>query len=157
MNYFFGKAVAGGKVHVKCSKFDVGYFDFQVLEGQTDAEGHFSFEVKLPASFVGQPLEAGKASAKLEIAVTDTADHKETITKNVAVTAAPILVTAVPESGELVPGLENRIYVVTTYADSTPARCQVTWAERPGPHVPGDPDRRGRLRPVHLPARPGGQ
>ena len=127
VNYFFGKAVAGGKVHVKCSKFDVGYFDFQVLEGQTDAEGHFSFEVKLPTSFVGQPLEAGKASAKLDIAVTDTADHKETITKNVAVTAAPILVTAVPESGDLVPGLENRIYVVTTYADSTPARCQVTW------------------------------
>ncbi|MGO8689673.1 MAG: MG2 domain-containing protein [Thermoguttaceae bacterium] len=133
VNYFFGKAVAGGKVHVKCSKFDVGYFDFQVLEGQTDAEGHFSFEVKLPASFVGQPLEAGKASAKLEIAVTDTADHKETITKNVAVTAAPILVTAVPESGELVPGLENRIYVVTTYADSTPARCQVSWLSVPGP------------------------
>ena len=133
VNYFFGKAVAGGKVHVKCSKFDVGYFDFQVLDGQTDAEGHFSFEVKLPASFVGQPLEAGKASAKLEIAVTDTADHKETITKNVAVTAAPILVTAVPESGELVPGLENRIYVVTTYADSTPARCQVSWLSVPGP------------------------
>ena len=60
--------------------------------------------------------------------MTDTADHKETITKNVAVTAAPILVTAVPESGELVPGLENRIYVVSTYADSTPARCEVVWA-----------------------------
>ena len=82
-------------------------------------------------SFVGQPLEAGKASAKLEIAVTDTADHKETITKNLPVTAAPILVTAVPESGELVPGLENRIYVVSTYADSTPARCQVLWANAP--------------------------
>ena len=67
VNYFFGKAVAGGKVQVKCSKFDVGYFDFQDIEGQTDAKGHFSFEVKLPASFVGQPLEAGKASAKLEI------------------------------------------------------------------------------------------
>ena len=154
VNYFFGKPVAGGKVQVKCSKFDVGYVDFQVLDGQTDAAGHFSFEVKLPASFVGQPLEAGKASAKLEIAVTDTADHKETITKNVAVTAAPILVTAVPESGELVPGLENRIYVVTTYADSTPARCKVAMDQRPGRQATDDPDRRGRFRPVHLHARP---
>ena len=33
-----------------------------------------------------------------------------------------------PESGDLVPGLENRIYVVSTYADSTPARCEVVWA-----------------------------
>jgi uncharacterized protein YfaS (alpha-2-macroglobulin family) len=132
VNYFFGKAVAGGKVHVKCSKFDVAYFDFQALDGQTDANGHYSFEVRLPASFVGQPLEAGKASAKLEIAVTDTADHKETVTKNVPVTAAPILVTAVPESGQLVPGLENRVYVVSTYADSTPASCQVVWANAPG-------------------------
>ena len=131
VNYFFGKAVAGGKVQVKCSKFNVGYFDFQDIEGQTDAKGHFSFEVKLPASFVGQPLEAGKAAAKLEASVTDTADHKETITKNVPVTAAPILVTAVPESGELVPGLENRIYVVSTYADSTSARCQVVWTNAP--------------------------
>ena len=136
VNYFFGKAVAGGKVQVKCAKFDVGYFAFQEIEGQTDAKGHFSFEVKLPATFVGQPLEAGKAAAKLEVSVTDTADHKETITRNVPVTAAPILVTAVPESGELVPGLENRIYVVSTYADSTPARCQVVWTNAPDHTLP---------------------
>ena len=131
VNYFFGKPVAGGKVQVKCSKFDVGYVDFHLLEGQTDATGHYSFDVKLPAHFVGQPLEAGKAAAKLEIAVSDTAGHKEMIARNVAVTAAPILVMAVPESGQLVPRLENRIYVVCTYADSTPARCQVVWTNAP--------------------------
>jgi len=126
VDYFFGKPVAGGRVEVSCAKFDVAYNTFQTVEGKTDDKGHYKFDVTLPKHFVGQPLEAGKASAKFEVKVVDTADHGETVTRNVAVTAAPIIVTAVPESGHLVGGLENRIYVVTTYADSTPAACTVT-------------------------------
>ncbi len=131
VDYFFGKPVAGGKVAVKCSKFDVAYVDFQAIEGKTDDQGHYSFEAKLPNDFVGQPLEAGNASAKFEVSIIDTADHKETITKNIAVTAAPILVMAVPESGELIPGLDNKVYIVTTYADSTAAKCRVVWEDAP--------------------------
>ncbi len=126
-DYFFGKPVAGGKVEITCSKFDVAYEDFQVIEGKTDEAGHYTFEVRLPEHFVGQPLEAGNASAKFDIKVVDTADHQEKITKNLSVTASPIIVAAVPESGELIAGLENTIYIVTTYADSTPAACKVTW------------------------------
>jgi len=132
VDYFFGKPVAGGKVQIKCSKFDVAYVEFQSIEGKTDENGHYAFEVRLPTHFVGQPLEAGKASAKFEISVTDTADHKETITKNLTVTASPIIVAAVPESGELISGLENKIYIVTTYADATPAACRVSWDNAPG-------------------------
>jgi uncharacterized protein YfaS (alpha-2-macroglobulin family) len=131
VDYFFGKPVAGGKVAIKCSKFDVAYVDFQSIEGKTDQNGHYSFEARLPEQFVGQPLEAGKASAKFEISVVDTADHKETVTKNLTVTAAPIIVAAVPESGELIPKLENKIYIVTTYADATPASCKVIWDNPP--------------------------
>jgi uncharacterized protein YfaS (alpha-2-macroglobulin family) len=127
VDYFFGKPVAAGKVAIKCSKFDVAYVDFQSIEGKTDEKGHYAFEARLPEQFVGQPLEAGKASAKFEISVIDTADHKETITKNLTVTASPIIVAAVPESGELIPGLENKVYIVTTYADATPASCSVLW------------------------------
>ena len=131
-DYFFGKPVAGGKVEVKCAKFDVAYNEFQTVSGKTDKKGHYSFEVKLPAHFVGQPLEQGKASAKFDIAVTDTADHKEKVTRNVVVTGSPIIVGAVPESGQLIGDLENRIYVVTTYADAAPAKCTVTWTNAPG-------------------------
>jgi len=131
VDYFFGKPVAGGKVQIKCSKFDVAYVDFQSIEGKTDEKGHYTFEARLPEQFVGQPLEAGKASAKFEISIIDTADHKETITKNITVTASPIIVAAVPESGELVPGLENKVYIVTTYADATPASCKVIWDNPP--------------------------
>ncbi|MCX5638182.1 MAG: MG2 domain-containing protein, partial [Planctomycetota bacterium] len=131
VDYFFGKPVAGGRVEIKCSKFDVAYVDFQSIEGKTDEKGHYTFEARLPEQFVGQPLEAGKASAKFEISVIDTADHKETITKNLTVTASPIIVADVPESGELIPGLENKVYIVTTYADATPASCKVIWDNPP--------------------------
>ena len=131
VDYFFGKPVSGGKVQVKCAKFDVEYVDFQAIEGKMDENGHYGFEVRLPEDFVGQPLEAGKASAKFKIAVVDTADHKESITGNVPVTGSPIIVAAVPESGELIPHLENKVYIVTTYADSTPASCKVTWENPP--------------------------
>lgn len=131
VDYFFGKPVAGAKLSIKCSKFDVAYEDFKSIEGKTDQNGHYSFEARLPEHFVGQPLESGKASAKFEISAVDTADHKETVTKNLTVTAAPIIVAAVPESGELIPKLENRVYIVTTYADSTPASCKVIWDNPP--------------------------
>jgi len=140
-DYFFGKPVAGGRVQIKCSRFDVSYVDFEVIEGRTDENGHYSFQVRLPEHFVGQPLEAGRASVKFEVSVTDTADHKETITKNVSVSAWPVIIAAVPESGQLIPGLDNKIYIVTTYADSTPARKA------------DSANRRGWLRGVYTPCR----
>lgn len=126
-DYFFGKSVAGGTIQIKCSKFDVAYEEFQVVEGKTDQNGHYTFDIRLPEHFVGQPLEAGKASAKFEISLVDTADHKETITRNVSVTASPILIAAVPEGGDLIQNLPNKIYIVTTYADATPASCTIRW------------------------------
>ncbi len=130
-DYFFGKPVAGGEVKVTCAKFDVGYQEFKTIEGKLDDSGHYHFEIKLPTSFVGQPVQQGKASVKFEIEVTDPADHKETVTRNVTVTNAGILVTAVPESGKLAPGLDNDVYLVATYPDARPAEAEITWTNAP--------------------------
>jgi hypothetical protein len=124
-DYFFGKPVAGGKVKVTASTFDVAFKDFQTWEGKTDANGHTSFEVKLPDYFVGQPLAKGDAIVKLEVKVTDTADHTETITKTYPVSSAPIRVSLIPEGGRVVPGLDNRIFVAAIYPDGSPAKCDV--------------------------------
>jgi len=157
VDYIFGKPVAGGEVNVKCSKFDVAYVDFQTVDGKTDKNGHYAFEVALPKHFVGQPLEAGKASAKFEISVMDTADHKEKVTRNVSVTASPIMVAAVPESGELIAGLENEVYVITTYADATPAKCEVVWTNPPdGKSVTISTDEAGFGKLTVTPAKRGG-
>ncbi len=125
VNYFFGKPVAGGKVKVKAATFDVEFRDFFEQTVDTDAAGHATFEVALPDSFVGQPLEKGDAFVKIEIAATDTADHTETVTRTANVSQNPIHVAVMPESGKLVPGVENLIWVVATYPDGTPAQADV--------------------------------
>jgi 5-hydroxyisourate hydrolase-like protein (transthyretin family) len=129
-DYFFGKPVAGAKVTVKASTFDVAFKDFQTWEGKTDGQGHAKFEVKLPDYFVGQPLAGGNALVRLEVKVTDTADHTETVSRTYPVSAQPINVSLIPEGGRLVPGLENRLFAAALYPDGSPAAgCEVkVWA-----------------------------
>ncbi len=126
VDYFFGKPVAGGKVKVTASTFDVAFKDFQTWEGKTDAQGHVKFDIKLPDYFVGQPLNKGNALVKLEAKVTDTADHTETITRTYPVSAQPIQVSLIAEGGRLVPEMENRIFAAAVYPDGSPAaKCAI--------------------------------
>ena len=121
-DYFFGKPVAGGKVTITASKFEVSFEEFASVEGTLDEKGHWSFELPLPSYFAGTPLEQGKASVRLEAVVLDTADHREENAIMKPVAAAPLVVHAVPESGKLVPNLENRIHVLVAYPDGSPAK-----------------------------------
>src|SRR5215469_15162057 len=126
VDYFFGKPVAGGKVKVTASTFDVAFKDFQTWEGKTDAQGHVTFDIKLPDYFVGQPLNKGNALVKLEAKVTDTADHSETIARTYPVSAQSIQVSLIAEGGRLIPEMENRIFAAAVYPDGSPAaKCAV--------------------------------
>ncbi len=138
VDYFFGKPVAGGKVKVTASTFDVAFKDFQTWEGKTDAHGHVKFDIKLPDYFVGQPLSKGNALVKLEAKVTDTADHSETITRTYPVSARPIQVSLIAEGGRLIPDMENRIFVAVVYPDGSPAaKCTVkVWHGQPAKGKP---------------------
>ncbi len=140
VDYFFGKPVAEGKLTIQFSKFDVGFEEFAKITADLDKEGHYKFEQKLPDAFVGQPLEQGKAFVKVDVSVVDSAEHKEALTRNISVTKSAITVVAVPESGDLIPNIENTIYFVTTYADSRPAKTEMSlglsgamWAVKPPP------------------------
>lgn len=124
-DYFFGKPV-NGRVKVVLSRFDVGFNDFATLEGTLNDSGYFQFSHRLPDFFAGTPLEQGNAFVKVEATVTDTADHAEKIVTTVPVAAQNLRVTAIPESGDLVMGVENTIYLVTNTPDGTPAVAQVT-------------------------------
>ncbi|MCI0459089.1 MAG: MG2 domain-containing protein [Gemmataceae bacterium] len=121
VDYFFGKPVSGGTVKVTAETFDVAFRKFHTWEGKTDNNGHAKFEIKLPDYFVGQPLQQGNALVKLEVKVTDTADHSETITRTYSVSDQPIRVSLIPEGGRLTPGMENRVFAAATYPDGTPA------------------------------------
>jgi 5-hydroxyisourate hydrolase-like protein (transthyretin family) len=125
-DYFFGKPVANAKVQVVASTFDLAFREFARWQGQTDEAGHVKFDIKLPDYFVGQPLEHGNAFAKLDVKVTDTADHSEQLVKKYTVSAQPIQINLIPEGGKLVPGMANRLFAAAIYPDGSPASaCQV--------------------------------
>jgi uncharacterized protein YfaS (alpha-2-macroglobulin family) len=62
----------------------------------------------------------------------------------------PLLITVVPESGSLVPGLENRVYVLTSYPDGTPAESDIR-VEAPGMAVQSAATDKGGIAVVTLP------
>lgn len=123
--YFFGKPAAGAKVRVGLSALNVNFEPFAEITGRTNAEGTFTFEARVPGFLAGQPVAKGNALVKLVTTVVDTASHQEEIVRTVPVAKSPIVIALVPESGEFVPGLENVVYVATSYPDGRPARAEV--------------------------------
>ncbi|MFB3897103.1 MAG: MG2 domain-containing protein, partial [bacterium] len=124
-DYFFGKPVAGGTVTVVASKFEVTFTEFARVEGTLDKDGHYKFEIKLPEYFAGTPLEQGNASVKLEVGIIDTADHKQEKTSMISISKDPINIYLIPESGQVVPNVENIVYILTSYPDGTLAQCGI--------------------------------
>jgi len=112
--YLFGKPVTQGKVTVDAYKYDVDFTLFQSISGQTDSEGFFTFDLRLPSYFVGHPLEQGGALVRLDISVKDSANHEEKVSRELTVTNTPITIRLIPESKEIVSGVENIIYLMTT-------------------------------------------
>jgi uncharacterized protein YfaS (alpha-2-macroglobulin family) len=126
-DYFFGKPTSQSDVLITLSAFDVEFHDFAEIKGKTDENGTFKFETDLPEHFVGQPLEQGNAFVKMDVEVTDRAEHTEKVTNTVPVAKDPLIVTVVPESTELKLGLENRLYVLVSYPDGRPAAARLTF------------------------------
>jgi len=110
--YFYGKPVAGGSVHVSAKKFDVGYSEFFTVDGTLDQDGAYTFNLTLPTYFVGSELEQGNAFVQFDITVKDGAGHKQTTVKKALVVQNPVLITLVPEAGRILPGLEQRFYLI---------------------------------------------
>jgi uncharacterized protein YfaS (alpha-2-macroglobulin family) len=124
-NYFFGKPVDGAEISVKATSLDVAVFELGSVQGKTDRDGSYEFDLKLPEYFAGRPLSQGAARVLIEATVKDSAEHSESRGEPITVSETPLLVTAVPEGGTLIPGLENQVFVLTSYPDGTPARTDL--------------------------------
>jgi uncharacterized protein YfaS (alpha-2-macroglobulin family) len=123
-NYFFGKAVDAGDVTVKASGMDVSVYEVGSVEGKTDPEGAYRFDLTLPRYFA-RPLSQGAAHVLVEATVKDSTGHSERRGEPITVSESPLLITAVPEGGTLIPGIENQVFVLTSYADGKPAKTQL--------------------------------
>ena len=124
-DYFFGKPVAEGQVQVTGSVWDVQRTVAVDLKGKTDEKGTYQFSFDLPAYFAGGGLETGQAQFALEVAVIDQTDHAEQTSQTLPVAAQPLIIEAVAESGALKPGVENIIYILTSYPDGRPAPAKL--------------------------------
>jgi len=125
-NYFFGKPVDGAEITVKSSGMDVAQFESANAHGKTDADGAWRFDLELPKYFAGRPLSQGAARVLIEATVKDSAGHSETRGEGITVSESPLIITAVPEGGTLIPNLENQVFVLTSYADGKPAATEIT-------------------------------
>jgi len=120
-DYFFGKPVANSDVKIDFVSFEVEETVMGTIQGKTDENGNYKFEYQLKDYFVGHPLTKGDAPVVLNVTVTDTADQKVEKSAGLTVSKDPIHVYAIPESGKLVPGVENIIYLMAAYPDGSPA------------------------------------
>jgi hypothetical protein len=135
-NYFFGKPVDHAQITMKASSMDVAVFDAGSAAGKTDGDGTYKFDLKLAGYFAGRPLSQGMARALIEATVKDSAAHNETRGEPITISQSPLLITAVPEGGTLIPHLENQIFLLSSYPDGTPAKTSLTI------HLPGGHEQR---------------
>jgi len=148
-NYFFGKPVDHADITVKVSSMDVAVFEAASITGTTDNDGVFHFNLKLPTYFAGRPLDQGAARGLVEAVVKDSAAHSETRGESITISQSPLLITAVPEGGTLIPHIENQVFILSSYPDGTPANTILTV------HLPGIGDQQvstdsGGVAVVHL-------
>jgi 5-hydroxyisourate hydrolase-like protein (transthyretin family) len=124
-DYFFGKPVAEGKVRIVGSVWDVERVVLVELLGQTDENGAYEFSFDLPEYFAGSGLDSAQAQFALEVTVVDQTDHAEQTSQVLPIAEQPLIIEAVAESGVLKPGVENIVYVLTSYPDGRPAPAQL--------------------------------
>ncbi len=124
-NYFFGKPVDDAGITVKASSMDVSVFEVASVQGKTDHDGAYHFDLTLPKYFAGRPLSQGAARMLIEATVKDSAEHAETRGEPITVSESPLIMTAVPEGGTLFPNLDNQVFILTSYPDGTPAHASL--------------------------------
>lgn len=123
--YFFGKPVAGGKVTIRGYAYEVERVQKVEISGTTDDEGVFEFQFDLPTFFIGGAPEEGRAEFALEVEVVDGANHREATSRVLPVAEQPLAIEVIPESGVLKPGVENILFILTSYPDGRPAEADL--------------------------------
>ncbi|MEQ8790740.1 MAG: alpha-2-macroglobulin family protein [Pirellulaceae bacterium] len=124
-DYFFGQPVSGADVSIEARPVGFDSRSIETLELQTDDKGHVNFEFTLPNRLIARPQDGGDARIQVAAVVTDTAGQTYSAGSSRPVTSEPIHLDVIPESGMLVKGVENIVYIYASYADGRPAEVKL--------------------------------
>jgi hypothetical protein len=143
--YFYGKPVASAELRLSAGPADAE--SVVQIDGRTDSNGVFRFGFDLPEAPAG-PLPAPSAAYLLSAQVIDASGHLEQALETIPIAGAPLVIEAMPESGRLAYGLENKVYIRTSYPDGRPAPA--TLLVRKGFELPDGAPRIANSRPEEL-------
>jgi len=124
--YFFGKPLSGAKVWIDVSTAGGARQRMAKLTGETGVDGSYRFSMKLSDYLSQSRMADGRSVLILQTTVIDDANHRESAESSVAVSNRPLIITALPEAGKLVPGVENTVYVLATHPDGSPASASIS-------------------------------
>jgi len=132
--YFFGKPVSGAGVKVTIFDYQAEWVPTRVIETTADEGGVAHFKWKIPSKLVGQPVEGGNALLLVEVEVTDKGGQVFKEVRQAIVAREPMQVAMFPESGQVVPGVENVFFLAAADPGGAPvpADCEVTFYGSPG-------------------------
>ncbi|MBI3008943.1 MAG: hypothetical protein HYY56_05480, partial [Candidatus Omnitrophica bacterium] len=99
---------------------------FAEVKGTTNEDGVFKFSIEIPDYLTGQELDKGNVFVMLDASVLDKAFHEEKTTKSLVVAKDPINIEVLPESGTLAMGIENLVYIITSYPNGEIAQTDLT-------------------------------
>jgi hypothetical protein len=124
-DYFFGQPVSGAEVLIEARAIGFASKSIESLELKTDDEGHAAFELQLPNRLIARVQDGNNARIQVAATVTDSAGQTYSAAVSRPVTDEPIHLDVIPESGSLVKGVENIVYVYASYADGRPAQVKL--------------------------------
>lgn len=124
-DYFFGKPVADAAVRIDLAPVKSGEEAADSVTVRTNKGGRAEFSIRLPESLARPPQDSDDALIAVRGTVVDSAGQTESHTISRVVTKNPLRIEVIPESGRLVPGVSNVVYLMTSYADGRPARTHL--------------------------------
>ncbi|MHB8876950.1 MAG: MG2 domain-containing protein, partial [Myxococcaceae bacterium] len=149
--YFFGKPVAGAEVKVLLSsgKGEGLGEELERATAKTDAEGRASVTLTAPPA----PAEGDERTLTVVAVVTDVTGHSEKASRAVVAARRGLRVELVPESKELIVGVNNRLWVLTARPDGSPLQGAEVELTAPGLSAPlrGKSDELGIAQLEYLP------
>ncbi len=118
--YTFGQPVSRADVQVRLYEYVGDWALSSTIDGETDEEGSYQFDLALPGYFVGLPLEQGGSLMRMEVQVTDGAGSTRIVEQGITITQSNVVLQVIPERYSLAPGVENVAWIVATSPVGSP-------------------------------------